>query len=113
MILDCEGPELLRAFWKAMRQVSVLDPACGSGAFLFAALNVLEPLYDACLERMEAFVDELDHSSGTHSPAKFSDFRECLKEVERHPNRRYLHFQVHRDRQPLRRGHHGRGRGDL
>ena len=90
VILDCEGPELLRAFWKAVRNVSVLDPACGSGAFLFAALNVLEPLYDACLERMEAFVDELEHSGAKRRPAKFSDFREYLAEVERHPNRRYF-----------------------
>ena len=38
----------------------MLDPTCGSGAFLFAALNILEPLYEACLDRMEAFVDDLD-----------------------------------------------------
>jgi hypothetical protein len=85
----CECPELLRAFWKAICNVSVLDPACGSGAFLFAALNVLEPLYDSCLERMEAFLDELDNSDVQHSPAKFSDFREHLAEVDLHPNRRY------------------------
>ena len=90
VILDCEGPDLLRAFWKAIRSISVLDPACGSGAFLFAALNVLEPLYEACLERMEAFVDELDHSGQKHSPARYSDFREYLDEVARHPNRRYF-----------------------
>ena len=89
MIRYCEDPELLRAFWKAIRRISVLDPACGSGAFLFAALNVLEPLYDACLERMEAFVDELNHSGARHSSAKFSDFRGYLAEVEQHPNRRY------------------------
>ena len=40
-----EGPELIRAFWKAITQVSILDPTCGSGAFLFAALNILEPIY--------------------------------------------------------------------
>ena len=38
----------------------MLDPTCGSGAFLFAALNILEPLYEACLDRMQAFLDELD-----------------------------------------------------
>ena len=84
-----EGPELIRAFWKAIRVISVLDPACGSGAFLFAVLDVLEPLYDACLERMEAFVDELDNSGVRQSTARFADFRRYLAEVERHPNRRY------------------------
>lgn len=40
-------------FYKALQHVSILDPTCGSGAFLFAALNILEPLYEACLDRME------------------------------------------------------------
>ena len=110
VILDCEDPELLRALWKAIRDISVLDPACGSGAFLFAALSVLEPLYDACLERMEAFVAELDHSDSTHSPAKFSDFQKYLSEVERQPQPALLHPQVDCHKQPIRRGHHGRSR---
>jgi hypothetical protein len=48
VIANSEGPELLRAFHKAIRSISVLDPACGSGAFLFATLNILEQLYDRC-----------------------------------------------------------------
>lgn len=42
-------------FYEALQQVTILDPTCGSGAFLFAALNILEPLYEACLDRMEDF----------------------------------------------------------
>ena len=42
-------------FYNTLREVTVLDPTCGSGAFLFAALNILEPLYEACLDRMEEF----------------------------------------------------------
>lgn len=90
VIENCEGPELLRAFWKAIEGVSVLDPTCGSGAFLFAALNILEPLYEACLERMQAFVEELDSSGAKHHPEKFGDFRKILAEVGRHPNHRYF-----------------------
>ncbi|MBI2856756.1 MAG: SAM-dependent methyltransferase, partial [Chloroflexi bacterium] len=45
VIVQSEGPELVRAFWHALRDASILDPTCGSGAFLFAALNILEPLY--------------------------------------------------------------------
>ncbi len=56
----CEGPELLRAIWKAIEKVSVLDPTCGSGAFLFAALNILKPLYEACLIRMQGFIEDND-----------------------------------------------------
>ncbi len=87
VIADCEGPELLRAFYKAISTITVLDPACGSGAFLFAALNILEPLYEACLHRMLAFVDDLERSGEPHSRMKF---RETLAEVDRHPNRSYF-----------------------
>ncbi|HKB41979.1 MAG TPA: DNA methyltransferase, partial [Gemmataceae bacterium] len=44
-------PRLLLLIWNALRTLSVLDPTCGTGAFLFAALRTLEPLYAACLRR--------------------------------------------------------------
>lgn len=90
VIENCEGPELLRAFYDAIEKVSVLDPTCGSGAFLFAALNILEPLYEACLDRMNGFLEDLQRSGEKHHPEKFSDFRKILGEVARHPNRRYF-----------------------
>ena len=95
MIENCEGPELLRAFWKAITEVTILDPTCGSGAFLFAALNILEPLYEACLDRMEVFLDELEHSPGrsdlrSQIPERFRDFRKVLEDIDQHPNRRYF-----------------------
>jgi hypothetical protein len=93
VIENCEGPELLRAFWHAIEKVTILDPTCGSGAFLFAALNILEPLYEACLDRMEAFVAELDRSGEKHRPEKFSDFRSVLDRVAAHPSRRYFIFK--------------------
>jgi len=93
VIENCEGPELLRAFWHAIEKVTILDPTCGSGAFLFAALNILEPLYEACLDRMEAFVAELDRSGEKHRPEKFSDFRNVLERVAAHPSRRYFIFK--------------------
>jgi len=92
-IEHCEGPELLRAFWQAIEKVTILDPTCGSGAFLFAALNILEPLYEACLARMEAFVEDLDRFDEEHRPEKFSDFRKVLERVAAHPNRRYFIFK--------------------
>ena len=42
-------------FYDALQRVTILDPTCGSGAFLFAALNILEPLYDICISRMQEF----------------------------------------------------------
>ena len=93
VIENSEGPELLRAFWHAIEEVAVLDPTCGSGAFLFAALNILEPLYEACLDRMEVFLDELSRSGEKHRPEKFNDFRKILDRIEKHPNRRYFIFK--------------------
>ncbi len=93
VIETCEGPELLRGFYKAIKSVSVLDPACGSGAFLFAALNILESLYEACLDRMQVFLDELERSGQKHRPEKFGDFREELDRVDRHPSRKYFVFK--------------------
>ncbi|GAB5461083.1 Eco57I restriction-modification methylase domain-containing protein [Hoeflea alexandrii] len=90
VIERCEGPDLLRAFWKAIEGVTVLDPTCGSGAFLFAALNILEPLYETCLDRMEAFVADLERSGEGHPPKKFEDFRATLQKVSAHPNARYF-----------------------
>ena len=42
-------------FYNVLQHVTVLDPTCGSGAFLFAAMNILEPLYEVCIERMQEF----------------------------------------------------------
>lgn len=106
VVENCEGPELLRAIWyaiagripeksneKLQAGISILDPACGSGAFLFAALNILESLYEACLDRMQVFLDELDHSDEKHHPEKFGDFRKILVEVDKHTNRSYFVYK--------------------
>lgn len=87
-IVNCEGPELLRAFWHAIEKITVLDPTCGSGAFLFAALRILETLYSDCLERMERFLEDL--AGKKHHPDQFSDFRRVLDQIAKHPNERYF-----------------------
>jgi hypothetical protein len=38
---------------------------------------------------MEAFVEDLERSGKKHRPEKYSDFRDILEQVEKHPNRRY------------------------
>lgn len=89
VILDCEGPELLRTLWKAIKNVSVLDPTCGSGAFLFAALNILKPLYAACLIQMRTFVKDLE-ATGPHHAKKFEDFKDTLAKCKLHPKQDYF-----------------------
>ena len=98
VIAQSEGPELLRAFWHALygnrersdTGISVLDPTCGSGAFLFAALNVLEPLYTACLEGMRGFLDDAERSDRKRSPEHLADFRRVLEQMDKHPSERYF-----------------------
>jgi len=102
VIDTCTGPDLLRAVWQAIvgrvpekanekfrHGITILDPTCGSGAFLFAALNVLEPLYEACLDRMEGFVED---ARKLGKPSE-SDFSKVLDEVARHPSRRYFIYK--------------------
>lgn len=86
-ISKSEGPELLRAFWTAVREITVLDPTCGSGAFLFAALRILETLYSDCLGRMEGFVSE---PAPPKEPEKFTDFRAVLAQMAKHPSAGYF-----------------------
>ncbi|MDE0018730.1 MAG: Eco57I restriction-modification methylase domain-containing protein [Candidatus Poribacteria bacterium] len=90
VIENCEGPELLRACYKAITEVTILDPTCGSGAFLFAALNILEPLYEACLDRMQIFLDEVDLIPESRHSRRYSDFRDILERIRQHPNREYF-----------------------
>jgi Eco57I restriction-modification methylase len=85
-----ETPEELWGFWEMIRAVTVLDPACGSGAFLFAALNILEPLYEACIGRMEAFLRESVATSVSGESFRIErQFAALLADIDRHPNRRY------------------------
>ena len=90
VIQNCEGPDLLMAFWQAITTITVLDPTGGSGAFIFAALNILEPLYEACLDRMEAFLAEWGASGQKNYPNYHKKFTEVLARVDAHPNRRYF-----------------------
>ena len=86
VVESCDSPALLSHIYREVQALSVLDPTCGSGAFLFAALNILEPLYEAALERMDAFV--LDRPAGHDD--KLGEFRRVVEEMRSHPNRDFF-----------------------
>src|SRR5712692_9981439 len=65
IVEQCEKPFLLQAFYNSIQHITVLDPTCGSGAFLLAALDVLEPLYVACLGRMQAMEEDTNQGGET------------------------------------------------
>ncbi|MFV0387387.1 MAG: Eco57I restriction-modification methylase domain-containing protein, partial [Pyrinomonadaceae bacterium] len=88
VVENTDDPELLRHFYKALNSVTIIDPTCGSGAFLFAAMNILETLYESCLQRMENFVAEAPKG-------KYKFFEETLVQVKspEHPNLQYFIYK--------------------
>jgi len=98
MIENTNDPDFLRHFYKAINSVTILDPTCGSGAFLFAAMNILESLYEACIMRMRAFVEEEDRLNEAEKRSfrnQFKFFRQILAETQNqyHPNLQYFIFK--------------------
>ena len=104
-----EGSDFIDAFFAAIadkkalrsnhheqRGITVLDPACGSGAFLFAALNILEPLYGKCIERMKDFVEEDDKQidQKRKNAKKHPHFRDVLEDIDRHQNEKYWIYKT-------------------
>ena len=90
VLATSKDPELILAFWNALNEISVLDPACGSGAFLFAALNVLEPLYVGCLDAMQGFVEEDKNSAIDSGSELMRRFHKILRQVSKHEDERYF-----------------------
>lgn len=62
------------SLWNKVTGLSIIDPTCGSGAFLFAALEVLEDVYAHIADR----IFELSPKSVV------------VKEIASHPNLRYF-----------------------
>ena len=91
-IATCKKPLVLQAFYNAIEQVTVLDPTCGSGAFLFAALNILRPLYQACIERMDALAKDRDRQLAQHRGAQDKDlpFQHILNRIHDHRSQDYF-----------------------
>lgn len=58
LLAKTEDHLFIKHFYAQLQKVTILDPTCGSGAFLFAALNILEPLYEVCIERMQTWNNE-------------------------------------------------------
>lgn len=81
-IRNTNDPVVLLSFYTVITRISVLDLTCGSGAFLFAGLNVLEPLYEACLDKMQSLSESY--------PDLCKDFVLIQNNIHEHPNRRYF-----------------------
>ena len=89
VVEETTDAEFLKHFYKALNNVTIIDPTCGSGAFLFAAMNILEPLYESCIQRMENFVAEAPKG-------KYKFFEETIANVKspEHPNLQYFIYKT-------------------
>ena len=94
LLENIDDPDFIRHFYKALCKITILDPTCGSGAFLFAALNILEPLYEACLMRMRAYVED-EGRNNVVEKKRYNFFSDTLDTVqsERHPNQAYFIYK--------------------
>ena len=81
LLSKTEDHLFVRHFYASLQKVTILDPTCGSGAFLFAALNILEPLYEICLARMAEFNEKNPNL-----------FKEELAEIENKYRSNIQHF---------------------
>lgn len=109
LLTNTEDPKLVEHFYKAIEKVTILDPTCGSGAFLFAAMNILEPLYEILIERMRSFVFDEDRINAEKYASrkggflyKYPYFREVLGKIsglkdpddpdsgQNHPSQKYF-----------------------
>lgn len=89
LLATIDDPSFVEHFYRHLEKVTVLDPTCGSGAFLFAAMNILEPLYDVCLSRMEDYLDtRLARSTHRYFDEKLEQMEDAI-----HPNKHYFIYK--------------------
>ena len=75
-----DSPDDVATAWAVLTDLKIIDPTCGSGAFLFAALNILHRLYSA------VFDCAVGHGKTSAHPG----LAEIVASAERHPNRDYF-----------------------
>ena len=97
--MDLDASLCRRLLIEVLPALSLLDPACGSGAFLVAAMKTLINIYSAIVGR-----DQVRRRPGPQPLA--GRYRAGTSQ------RRLFHQEADHHGQPLRRGHHGRGDGN-
>lgn len=94
LITTCTQPELLLSFATQLEQVTILDPTCGSGAFLYASIMVLQPLYARCLQRLFDDPSLQKAAQAQPSPAWSQRYRSLHQRCTQAPSRAYFILQT-------------------
>lgn len=72
-------------YFEILKPLSVLDPAVGSGAFLFASLNILLPIYRKTVYKLKSFKDKFK---------KDKELQEFCITLSQHSEEYYLTKQI-------------------
>lgn len=89
VVESCDDVGAFGVLFAIVSRVTILDPTCGSGAFVFAALKLLEPIYDACIEKMQSlYGDASPEDIKKHRELRI--FKSVLDTLGRHPNRAFF-----------------------
>lgn len=75
--------EQLENVWNTIISFNVIDPTCGSGAFLFAAMDVLEEIYEAVISRASELL-----AIGLDTPK--DSLHKIVGEMSSHPSPSYF-----------------------
>ena len=86
VIRNSQNPAFILAIYMRLKKMLILDPTCGTGAFLFAALMTLNSLYTVCIERMQIIAARNGQALGDQqtSPSIMQHIDAILKQVELH-----------------------------
>lgn len=75
-ILDIRDVPTAVGVLDLLRNLRIVDPACGSGAFLFAALNILEELYEAVITVLQGLPPDPDEEGEARRDAALAEIAE-------------------------------------
>ena len=94
MLAICEDPALLISIATHLEQLSILDPTCGSGAFLCASITVLQPLYTLCFQRLFENIT-FQRAAQEHATQVWGQHYQRLQQrIEQAPSQAYFILQL-------------------
>lgn len=95
LVTDINVPLVLQDLWQIVSRITILDPTSGSGAFLFAALNILEPVYEAILDKMAVMVERYPENANADPQTLIAmhAFKKVLDSLNKHPSRKYYVYK--------------------
>lgn len=77
LISNSSSPLFIEFYFDILRSTTVLDLACGSGAFLFAGMNILEPLYEEIMVSISNFRNS--------DPSLFIKYEKHVQNFQKNP----------------------------